>query len=475
MKTVLFIYKYEYLEPLGIMSLAAVLRQAGHRCEFLDLTFERDLSRRVKESRPDIVAYSITTGRHAFYQKLNLALKAECGFLALFGGPHATFFPEFIQENGVDVLCRGEGEGAIVDLTNALDAGADIRGILNLWVKDGGTIHRNPLRPLIADLDTLPFVARDLLDKYEHYRRLHRRMILTGRGCPYRCTYCFNHSYNELYKGHGPVVRKRSVGHVIRELLEVRARHNPRRFQFVDDTFILDRDWCVEFCDRYAREVRLPFIAYARVNLVTEDLVRRLKDAGCVTILYAIESGNDRIRNEILKRNISREQTLQAATLFRQHGLRTYAQNMVGLPDETLATALETVALNAACRPDYAWCSIFQPYPMTDLWTYCRDKGYLSGEEFDDTYYKKSILNIPHRAQIARLHHLFSLAVSVSWVRRLLPVLVKLPLTGFYYLVWHLHRAWCYFLKVKWIDFSEIFIREKPGRSSRRRQQAVNK
>lgn len=461
MQTILFIYKYEYLEPLGIMSLAAFLQSHGHRCEFLDLAFEKDLAEKVKKISPSIIAYSITTGCHAFYQHLNLELKKSCRFLSMFGGPHATFFPDFIQEEGVDVICRGEGEGAILDVANALDAGQDIHSISNLWVKYNGTIHKNPLRPLISDLNTLPFVSRDLVNKYEHYRKLHRRMLLTGRGCPYRCTYCFNHAYHDLYKGNGRIVRKRSVDHVIRELRAVREQDAPRRFQFVDDTFILDHNWCIEFCARYKKEIGLPFIVYTRVNLINEEIVRQLKAAGCVTILYAIESGNDYIRNQVLKRNVSREQILSAALLFKKYGLKTYAQNMLGLPDENMDSAMDTLDLNIACKPDYAWCSIFQPYPATDLWHYCKEKNYLTGESIEASFYKKSVLNIPHRRYIVRLHHLFPLAVASPIIKRLLPILMKLPFTSVYFAIWHLHRAYAYFFKVNWIDWSELFVRER--------------
>ncbi len=461
MKTILFIYKYEYLEPLGIMSLAAFLQAHGHRCEFLDLAFEKDLLRAVQPINPDIIAYSITTGRHPFYQKLNLQLKKNFNFLSVFGGPHATFFPDFIQEQGVDVICRGEGEGALLDLANALDSGNNFHAIPNLWIKSGSMIHKNPLRPLIADLDALPFAARDLVNKYEPYAKLHRRMILTGRGCPFKCSYCFNHSFHDLYKGKGRLVRKRSVDHVIRELQQVRDQDRPRRFQFVDDTFILDHDWCFEFLERYKTEIGLPFIVYSRVNLVNDEIVRRLKDAGCVTILYAIESGNDHIRNDILKRNISREQILGAAKIFRKYGLRTYAQNMVGLPGESMPAAMDTLELNIACRPDYAWNSIFQPYPMTDLYQYCKDNGYLTNETIDETFYKKSVLNIPHRKYVPRFHHLFPLAVSMPIIKFLLPVLLRLPLTTLYYYLWHAHRAYAYFFKVNWIDWSELLIRKR--------------
>ncbi len=464
MKTILFIYQYEFLEPLGIMSLSAFLKANGHRCEFIDLAFEKDASRILKEMKPDIVAYSITTGRHSFYQKLNLELKRTCRFLAVFGGPHATFFPEFIEEEGIDILCRGEGEGAFLDLANALDSGEDFSSIANLWVKKDGTIHKNDLRPLIGDLDTLPFVDREIVNKYDHYKKLHRRMILTGRGCPYRCTYCFNHSYNALYKGKGRIVRKRSVDHVIQELKTVKEKEKPRRFQFVDDTFIIDRDWCVEFCDRYKKEVGLPFIAYTRVNLVTDDIVRRLKEAGCITILYAVESGNDYIRNDVLKRHISRDQIFNAVKIYKKYGLKTYAQNILGLPDENMTSAMDTLDINIATKPSYAWSSIFQPYPMTDLWRYCKEKGYLTDEPIMETFYKKSILNIPHRQYVARLHHLFSITVDFPFLKRFLPFLVKLPLTTLYYYLWHAHRAYAYFFRVNWIDFSEMFIRERKRR-----------
>ncbi len=461
MKTILFVYKYEYLEPLGIMSLSSHLKLNGHRCEFIDLAFEKDPKEQIRKIAPDIIAYSITTGRHSFYQQFNLELKNSFNFLAIFGGPHATFFPEFVQEEGVDIVCRGEGEGALLDLANALERDEDYCRIANLWVKFNGTIHKNDLRPLIADLDSLGFVDRDLVNKYDHYRKLHRRMVLTGRGCPYQCSYCFNHSYNELYKGKGRIVRKRSVDHVIRELKQVRDRHSPRRLQFVDDTFIIDAKWCNEFCERYKDEVGVPFIAYTRVNLVTDDIVRRLKSAGCITILYAVESGNDEIRNEVLKRNISRRKIFEAVKIYKKYGLKTYAQNMLGLPDEDMASAMETLEINIAAKPDYAWVSIFQPYPMTDLWRYCKEKGYLTDRPINATYYKESVLNIPHRKYVPRLHHLFSITVDLPFLKPFLPFLVKLPLTTLYYYLWHAHRAYAYFFKVNWIDFSEIFIREK--------------
>lgn len=371
---ILFLYKYEYLEPIGIMTLSAFLKQNGHKCYFIDLALERNYLKEIQEINPDIIAYSITTGKHVFYQRLNVELKKKLSFFSIFGGPHATFFPEFIEEEGVDAICRGEGEYPLLELTNALESGEKHTNIQNLWAKHNGKIYYNEVRPLIEDLDSLPFVDRELVNKYKHYRRLHRRLMLTGRGCPYNCSYCFNHSYNSLYRGKGKIIRKRSVEHVIRELKTVYEKYTPKRFLFIDDIFILNEQWCLDFCNRYRREITIPFIAFTRVNLVTDEIIKNLKQAGCITILYAIESGNDYIRNKVLNRNISEQEILDAVNIYKKYRLRTFVQNMVAIPDETLDMAFETVKLNIKCKPDYAWCSIFQPYPKTNIWDYCKDK-----------------------------------------------------------------------------------------------------
>ncbi|MFH1791559.1 MAG: radical SAM protein [Candidatus Omnitrophota bacterium] len=457
---VLFLYSYEYLEPLGIMSLSAVLKQNGHECEFIDLAFEKDYARKAAAMKPGIIAYSVTTGRHGFYRRLNLELKKSMDFFSVFGGPHATFFPEFVEEDGVDAICRGEGEYAMLELAESLQSGRECAGIQNLWVKSGGDIHRNEPRPLVGDLDSLPFVDRALVNKYKHYRNLHRRSVMTGRGCPYRCSYCFNHSYNDLYKGKGAVIRRRSVRHVLDELKSVSRECGPRRFHFLDDTFILDEKWCLDFCRRYPGEVGKPFIAYTRVNLVTDNIVKNLRDAGCVTILYAIESGNDYIRNKVLDRNITRSEILSAVKSYKKYNVRTYAQNMLALPGETIDMAFETVNLNIECRPDYAWCSIFQPYPRTKLGEYCRENGLLAGDDFDESYYRRSILKSEDRPEMENLHHLFSVAVAFPALLSPVRFLIRLPLEALYFCVWHLHRAWCYFFRVNWIDFSEVFVRE---------------
>jgi anaerobic magnesium-protoporphyrin IX monomethyl ester cyclase len=453
---ILFIYEHEYLEPLGIMSLSSFLKKSGHQTFFFDLKLEKNHLTKIEKMRPDIIAYSITTGKHQYYQKINCELKKRFRFYSVFGGPHATFFPEFICEDGVDAVCIGEGEYPLLELADNLKDKKDHSHIRNLWIKNNGMIYKNELRPLIEDLDILPFADRGLVNKYSKYRNLHRRNVITGRGCPYNCSYCFNHAYRDIYKNKGKQIRRRSPDNVIEELKLIKKECKPNKIHFVDDIFVMDQKWCIDLLKRYKKEIDLPFIAYVRVNHITDELASNLKDAGCITIVYAIESGNDHIRNTVLERNMSDNDIEEAVKIFKKYKLRTYSQNMLGVPDETLDMALETVEFNKKCKPDYAWCSIFQPYPRTKLWGYCLEKGYLSDEEYSDNFYKGSILKIKNKKEIVNLHHLFSIAVAFSIPQKLLRLLIKLPVGKFYYLLWNAHRIWCYIFKVKWLDISEI-------------------
>ncbi len=459
---ILFIYKYEYVEPLGIMALSAQIKKKGHEVYFIDLKFSKDHIKEIEQIKPDIIAYSITTGKHKFYKNLNLELKKKFNFFSVFGGPHCTFFPEFINEDGIDAISKGEGELAFTELIDKLEKKEDIRFIKNVDVKINGAVYQNELRELISDLDTLPYMDRELINKYNHYKKFHRRYILAGRGCPYNCTYCFNHSYNKLYAGKGNIIRKRSVDNVIGELKEVKEKCKPKRFQFVDDTFILNREWTLDFCKKYKEEIKLPFICYARVNLVTEEIIKALKEAGCITLLFAIESGNDYIRNTVLKRNITEEPILNTAGLCRKYKLKTYVQNMVGLPDETLENIWETIRLNIKCKPSYSWVSIYQPYPRTELCDYSIKKGYYKGnvDSLNENYYYSSSMKMQDIKKIERLHHFFPIAVEFPFLIPLIKLLINFPLNKLYFFFWNTHRAFCYFFKVKWIDFSELFIRE---------------
>ncbi len=442
---VLFVIKQIDYEPMGIMHLSSVLKAAGHEVE-LSIAAQEDPVQRARDWQPGVLAYSLSTGSQDYYTALNHELRQVVpGAFSVFGGAHGTFFPEMIEAAGVDGVCIGEGEYAMRDLVDALAAGQEPYAIANWWFKRNGEVIKNPPRPLIADLDELPLPDRDLV--YQRHRLTRRAKIkhfITGRGCPYDCSYCFNHAYWEIYKGTGSKrVRQRSVDNVLAEVAYVKE-HYPLGFVvFVDDTFIVFKDWVAEFAEKYPQAIGLPFFCNVRANLVTPELVAQLKRAGCVSVGMGIEAGNDEMRNHVLRRHMSKETIINACRAVREGGLHLISTNMLGLPGGTLAQDFETLELNIACRPSYANTFLFQPYPRTALGEYAREGGYMAGsyEDIHTSAWETSILKFPpgEKRQIENLQKWFALAVEFPWLRPILRPLLKLPRNRIY---WLIHKLW---------------------------------
>lgn len=440
---VLFVTQQIDYEPHGIMHLSSALKATGHEVTLAVDALEDPL-RVAKEFQPGIIGYSVITGSHRYYYQLNRHLKEEIDFFSAFGGPHPTFFPEMIEEEGVDAICIGEGEGAIVDLANALGEGRLNPTIPNWWFKVDGKIIKNPVRPLIDDLDSWPLPDRDLVYlKDPIYRHSKIKHFISGRGCPYNCTYCFNHAFSEIYKGKGKRFRQRSVDNVIEELCRVKEAYPLEFVVFVDDTFVLSKRWLEEFAEEYPKKIGLPFFCNTRANLVTEEQVRLLKQAGAFCVGMGIEAGNDRIRNEILKRDMSRREILNACRLIREGGLNLTTTNMLALPTSNLENDFETLELNIECRPAYAHAFLFQPYPRTELGEFAREEGWMAGslDDMSDTMWDRSLLNFEgsEKRQMENLQRFFAIAVEWPRLLSLIRFLIKLPKNR---LFWLINKLW---------------------------------
>lgn len=449
---VLFVEKQIDYEPLGLLYLSSVLRQAGHEVRLAIATAE-DPVVVAREWQPGIVGYSVYTGSQTYYRDLNLRLKAAVpDVVSVFGGPHPTYFPEFVEEPGVDAVCIGEGEGAILDLVNAVAAGHPLTGINNWWFKralhGGTTVERNPVRALENDLDRLPFPDRELLfEKDAFTRQSGIKHFITSRGCPYDCSYCFNHALAEIYRGKGKRLRQMSVDRVIAEVRGVQARYPMQFVVFLDDLFIVHTDWLRELAEKFPRAVGLPFFCNVRANLVTPEKIKLLKQAGCASVGMGLETGNAKLRNEVLKRNLSDEQIIEASRLIREAGIQLLTTNMLGLPGGSLAMDFETLALNHACRPAYANAFLYQPYPRTELGEYARQNGHLAGslDDIDPSAWERSVLRFPspgEKRQTENLNKLFALAVEWPWLTGLVRWLIKLPANPFFRLAYKLWKGY---------------------------------
>ncbi len=416
----LFLQNIEY-EFLGPMYIAAYAGAGGHRVRMAMGNDSDSFDNVVREFSPDLLGFSTMTGSHRWARDVAGTLKARHGVPNIFGGAHPTFFPEFIHEPDVDMLVRGEGEETVREILDRIDTGSDFSNVPNLIVKlKDGSVRENPVRKLRSDLDDYPFPDRHLYDALEGHLDRKVRTVITSRGCPFHCTFCFEDSLRELYKGKGKFVRMRSIAKVIEELKVLCSTTNVETVYFVDDVFGVNRRWLYEFLEVYRREVGLPFICLARADLVAADTAyaQHLADGGCRAVFFGIESGNEEIRNRVLNKRLSNDQIILAAKRLHAAGIPFRTYNILGLPGETLEDAFATLRLNIAVRADYPWCSVFMPFPGTALTEYAFERGYMDHAfEFDSlskSFFRILELTMRSASSPSAQSRFFSLAARVS-------------------------------------------------------------
>jgi anaerobic magnesium-protoporphyrin IX monomethyl ester cyclase len=431
----------------GTMSLGAFLAAKGHACSVFVADKEGDLQKALENYDPDLLAFSCLTGGHQTALASADQLKSHLGLPVIFGGMHPTIFPEVLARPQVDFICLGEGEYALAELVADLEKGGRGDGVPGIWCKRDGEVVRNPIRPLIEDLGKLPPPDWSLYLCHDFFRENPTKHFMIGRGCPYHCTFCYNDALRRLCPTRGAYVRLRPANQVIREICTVRERSPLRTVVFDDDTFTHNRPWLKDFLPAYRQQVGLPFVCNVRAEQVTPEIVGLLAQAGCFRVCMGIESGSEVIRRQVLNKHFSNEQVVRAARLLKDHGIKILTNNMLGIPDETLEQALETVRLNIRIRTDYPWCAIYQPYPRTPLADYAVSKGYLKQvdpDAFKPTFFEESLLQLRDIKAIVRLQKLFYLAVVWPWSLPLIRKVVRWPLDRFYHLVFLLTFAYRY-------------------------------
>lgn len=420
----------------GVASIIAVLKKNGHQCDVFLEKEEKDLLSAVGGFSPDVLAFSCTSGEHNWVMKTAGNLKKRLNLPVILGGPHPTFFPRIIEQPEIDIVCRGEGEKACLELLNRIDSKQDITNIENLTVKTNGDICQNPVGNLIEDLDSLPFMDRDYYDKYESMRQDRLIHMITDRGCPFDCTFCYNAKAKELYKGKGRYLRQRSPLSVIEELkLLVKRYPKANAVRFYDDLFVYNLRKLHELLDLYKREIKLAFICNVRADFLTEDLVSKLKNSGCDKVSLGVETGNEELRRRVLNKRITNQQLLKAAELCHKYNLRMSTLNMIGLPGETIDNAMETIILNHKMNAAYSQIAIYQPFPGTALGDYAKEQGLIDAD-YNITsmtpFYYKSVLRQKNIKQLSNIQVFFWLAQKYPIFIPLIRQIIKLPRTRFH-------------------------------------------
>ncbi|MBI5376060.1 MAG: B12-binding domain-containing radical SAM protein [Candidatus Schekmanbacteria bacterium] len=418
---------YEYL---GVMYLSSVLKKAGHDVEIFIGDGGKRLIEEVIEYDPGIVAFSCTTGLHRWCLKMAEDLKKRSRAFMVLGGPHPTFFPEMIMSPGVDGVCIGEGEAPLLELAGGISNSEDISGIRNWWLKlPGENIIKNEIRNLIEDLDSLPFPDRELYSRRYPSINKSQKAFITARGCPFNCSFCFNHAMKKIYAGKGKYVRRRSIKNVIEEIKEVKNNYNLKVVYIQDDTFTLDKEWIREFSDVYKSEIALPFICLIRADTTDEETIRLLKNANCTRVFFGIESGDEGLRNNLLSKGVTDKEIFETAALLKKYKIPFRTYNMLGLPGETIEQAFKTIDINVKIGTDYPWCSLFQPYPRTVLGESAVTMGYLDRESniAESSFFRTTVLKSPQSRELANLQKLFFWNVKIPIFKPLIGKLIKLP------------------------------------------------
>lgn len=383
-----------YWQPLGTLYVAAVLRERGHEVGFFNGAFisHDEILRRVKDFGPDFIGiYSTTFG----WAK---AKRTAADFRGIFGrnvcicagGPYPIAAQERCVEDagGVfDAIVTGEGEYTVLELVERLAEGKGFEGVQGVIYRAGDRIEKNASRPLIEDLDSLPFPARDLLGDANlyipppaTYKRKPVAVLLTSRGCNRRCIYCF-----QIDKERKRGIRYRSVDNVVKEI-EHCVASGYREIKFIDDTLAADYDRAMSIAQEIRRK-RLDFtwFASACVNQVDKPLLKAFKDAGCWAILFGAESGVQKNLNTIRK-GTTLEQIRRAVKAAKDVGIRVSTPFMFGIPGETYEEGLQTIEFAVDLDPDIANFHAITPFPGTYLYDNLDKYGTVSDELSDFTY-----------------------------------------------------------------------------------------
>jgi len=427
---VLFIYPditpsipgYKGSLSFGLISLSAVLKERSISSSLLHLTkkkYEKDeLLQKVEEANCDLIAFS--AGSAMFHYVVTFSSwikKAFKNIPILCGGVHPTICPEeSIACEGIDMIGIGEGELALAELCDLMQNNKDFRSVRNFWVKDDRKIYKNPVRPLITDLDTLPlydwdlFEMKSLQDSPEGVGN-----YLASRGCLFDCSYCANHQIKIIYSGERTIIRYQSVQRVIQEI-EILIKKYPfiRYLVFQDDILAKNRTWFTEFAHAFSSIIKIPYMCNARPELLTDATAKLMKSSGCSRAWLGVESGNEEIRKKVLKRNVSQQQLKKAFAILHAHGIATQSFNMIGIPYEDPRKVLETIKLNAEINPTGMQATIFYPYPNSEIYHICKKEGFLTEFSADD-YHTKTILQLPtiSKSQIEFFKRYFRIVVKL--------------------------------------------------------------
>jgi len=366
----LLLLQHNSIQHFGFMYMSSCLKKYNHECVLLK--YDKKIFETIDNLKPDIIGFYMIETTYDVIIKIICRIKKRCNIPIIVGGPFVTIKPNIIKHPGIDYLCRGESEQAIVELMNTLEAQEDVTDIQNIWTTKGGKIFRNPTTYSTTDLNKLPYPDRNL---YTFNVPAKNMCIVVSRGCDFACSYCSNPIFKRIYDSNISYVRRRSPDNVIDEIIALKQTQMFSHVFFIDDVFISDEKWLSEFSRLYSDRIGLPFQCNISLINITPTAVKLLANSGCKRIFFGLETGNERIRKYLLNKKISNKEIKKKVALIKSYGINIGTYNMLGLPKEDLSGAISTIQFNADLNVDYTSFSMFIPFTGLNLSQYYDNKN----------------------------------------------------------------------------------------------------
>jgi anaerobic magnesium-protoporphyrin IX monomethyl ester cyclase len=372
--------------PLGLAYLGAVAEKEGHQVTIIDCQAERlsydNFRSRISQVPSNIVGVTSTTLLYNSAKEiLTIAKHAHPNAVTMIGGSHVSFWDENALNEcpSIDIIVRREGEITFIELLKQIEAKKSFVGVLGTTVRaDNGKIIRNGDRPFFEDLDSLPFPAFHLLP-LDSFHRMGKTIfpLTTSRGCVQWCDFC------STVRMFGRRYSMRSPKNVVDEMEMLNSKYGESQFTFYDDAFTVNRDHVLKMCnDIKARKLNITWDCETRVDMVDKDLLTTMKNAGCITVWFGVESGSEKILGQMNKK-IKLDETRQAFKIAQKAGLMTIASAVIGFPGETEQTAWETINFINSLNPDDIGYYVATPYPGTPMYEQVVKNGWLRVTDFN--------------------------------------------------------------------------------------------
>jgi anaerobic magnesium-protoporphyrin IX monomethyl ester cyclase len=371
--------------PLGIGYLGAVLEKNGYAvsvidCQALHLTLD-DVETELRKRQPDMVGLTSTTLTYkSALSIIKVAKDALPKCLTVIGGSHATFWDEEALNEcpQLDLVVRGEGENTILEIAKKVEEGESYLDVVGTTCRKGENTIVNPDRPFIEDLDSLPFPAFHLWP-IEHFTKYGKIIfpVMTSRGCTFWCDFC------SAVRMFGRRYRMRSPKKVVDELEFLYKKYGEDQYTFYDDAFTVSQARTKEICNEILkRGLKIKWDCETRVDMVSKDLLQKMKHAGCIAVWFGVEAGSERVI-EAMGKGISLQQTFNAFKWANDVGLMTVASMILGFPGETRETAMESIKLLEKIKSDEIGVYIATPYPGTPMYEYVKKMGWIKVTDFN--------------------------------------------------------------------------------------------